>query len=52
MKSRNLLLVIIPFIFFIQSSNAQKLKPGFDKREYIEMLKITAYQVDKHHASH
>lgn len=52
MKSRNLLLVIILSVFFNQTSTAQKLKSGFDKREYIEMLKITTYQVSKEKYKH
>ncbi len=41
-----LLLSSLMFCFILSSihSNAQKLKPGFDKKEYIELLKIMQKQ--------
>ena len=44
MKSFVLPYLIFQFLLVTISGNAQKLKPGFDKREYIELLKIMQKQ--------
>jgi hypothetical protein len=38
--------IVGPFVFFASGSYGQKLVAGFKKSEYIEMIKITAGQVD------
>lgn len=39
-------ILFLLFIFTAKAQNPGKLRPGFDKQQYIEMLKITARQVD------
>lgn len=39
-------LIVFLFLLVAVGTNAQVLKPGFNKEEYIELLKITAYQLD------
>lgn len=39
-------LIVILFLFNISIAGAQKLKPGFDRDEYAELLKATASQSD------
>jgi len=51
-KSRTQLLLFVMLLVLQSQIVAQKLKPGFNKQEYIEMLKITAWQVDKGKYNH
>lgn len=39
-------LTLVLFLLFAQVSVAQKLKPGFDRQEYTDLLKITAKNSD------
>ena len=46
---------LLIFVIIILSSKlgfSQKLKPGFDKQEYIEVLKMTAWQAEKGQYNH
>ncbi len=43
---RTLILLFLSVFTFSAQGQIEKLKPGFDKKQYIEMLKITARQVD------
>lgn len=46
----NRLFIFLPIIFFLASpGNAQQLQSGFDKKEYIELLKLTAKHTDPEH---
>ncbi len=39
------LYILSLFVFFFHLTNAQKLQPGFDKQEYIDLMKLSA-QID------
>lgn len=46
MKFFKLLLVIVCFLFSVAYSNAQDLKPGFDKEEYRELIYIATQSTE------
>src|ERR1700744_4107784 len=43
--------VIIICVFLSAFAKSQNLKPGFDKAEFIELLKLTAKHTDPNHFS-
>ncbi|MEO8759625.1 MAG: lipase family protein [Bacteroidia bacterium] len=43
--------IIIALVFFIAITTAQNLKPGFDKNEFIELLKLAAKHTNPNHFS-
>lgn len=45
--NRILLLSFIPLILFLSQLQSQELRPGFDKAEYLETLRVLARQADK-----
>src|SRR5690242_11772365 len=46
MRNTNLLYLTLLTLLFTSSARSQTLKPGFNAEEYIEMLRISAQQLD------